>query len=315
MSKTVRYVYIDRMIQTKGYVLTEDIWRHFEVSKRTAERDIEYMRDQLFAPIDNSRECHEYRYTEKYDLFSFLDEKKLILYCFLSSIAQSGWFLPALCDEFMQKLKSSMPEKLYELSRHIEYTLSETSLDPLETIIFIICSLFESSRLRFAYQHDGESPEQRTVEVLRIINYHGNWYLIAHDCEKNQVRNFALSRMSDCCLCKEKYRMRYSDEEIESICSSSYGIFIGDEAREVTFRLYGRAAHVSGERVWHEKQSVRKAENEFGSFTEITLPAARYEELTGKLLRFAHEAEAVAPPDFREYWLSRIDAMYKRWRV
>ncbi len=60
--------------------------------------------------------------------------------------------------------------------------------------------LYEATRdrapVRFAYRTGGRGePAERTVEPWRITSWHGRWYLVGHDRDRDDARVFRLSRI------------------------------------------------------------------------------------------------------------------------
>jgi predicted DNA-binding transcriptional regulator YafY len=61
-------------------------------------------------------------------------------------------------------------------------------------------ALYEATRdrapVRFRYRTGGTGePTERTVEPWRITNWHGRWYLVGHDRDRDDARVFRLSRI------------------------------------------------------------------------------------------------------------------------
>jgi len=68
-----RILYIDTAIRNKVYPAKKRFVEHFEVSAKTIERDFEYLRDRLGAPLEYSNERRGYYYTdENYFLMNYL---------------------------------------------------------------------------------------------------------------------------------------------------------------------------------------------------------------------------------------------------
>lgn len=77
-----RVQWIDTRIRQQAYPNLQQIIEKFEISRRQALRDIEYLRDSLGAPIAYSREHKGYRYTEAFQAVPALfisDEQSIIL--------------------------------------------------------------------------------------------------------------------------------------------------------------------------------------------------------------------------------------------
>jgi predicted DNA-binding transcriptional regulator YafY len=57
-----RILYIDRLLRAEAYPSRQTIARQFEVSVKTIERDSDYMRDRLEAPIAYDRDRKGFYY-------------------------------------------------------------------------------------------------------------------------------------------------------------------------------------------------------------------------------------------------------------
>lgn len=61
MTKTARVYKIEMLIRNRGHVSFQALLEELEVSPATLKRDLEYLRDQLGAPIEYDREVNGYR--------------------------------------------------------------------------------------------------------------------------------------------------------------------------------------------------------------------------------------------------------------
>ena len=61
MTKTARVYKIERLIRNRGHVSFKTLLEELEVSPATLKRDLEYLRDQLGAPIEYDRFSNGYR--------------------------------------------------------------------------------------------------------------------------------------------------------------------------------------------------------------------------------------------------------------
>ncbi len=68
MSKLERIYYFHKQIKAGLFPNATDLAAKFEVSKITARRDIEYLRDRLLAPLDFNRNQNGYFYKEEFSL-------------------------------------------------------------------------------------------------------------------------------------------------------------------------------------------------------------------------------------------------------
>lgn len=70
MAQVERIYLIDIWLQDGRPFTCEDVAKAFEITRRSAQREIEYMRDRLRCPIEYDRKAGTYRYSEQYKLFA-----------------------------------------------------------------------------------------------------------------------------------------------------------------------------------------------------------------------------------------------------
>ena len=111
-----RLLFIDREINTGRYPNCGQLAKDYEVSNKTIQRDLDYMRYQLDAPIEYSAQHRGYYYTEpnyklpaisikESDLFAiYLAEKLLLQY-------EGTAVYDSLCSVF-KKIEDSLPNKI-----------------------------------------------------------------------------------------------------------------------------------------------------------------------------------------------------------
>jgi len=51
-------------------------------------------------------------------------------------------------------------------------------------------------RVGFPYRRPGQQPTDRTIEPWGVLSWHGRWYVIGHDLDRDSVRMFRLSRVT-----------------------------------------------------------------------------------------------------------------------
>jgi proteasome accessory factor B len=59
-----------------------------------------------------------------------------------------------------------------------------------------LAAVTEGRRLQFGYRASGRpAPEDRTIEPWGVVWWHGRWYVVGHDTDREDVRVFRLSRI------------------------------------------------------------------------------------------------------------------------
>ena len=66
MNRTERFYRIELLIKARGGVSFETLLAELEVSPATLKRDLDYLKDQLGAPIEYDRFLNAYRFGEEY---------------------------------------------------------------------------------------------------------------------------------------------------------------------------------------------------------------------------------------------------------
>jgi proteasome accessory factor B len=56
-------------------------------------------------------------------------------------------------------------------------------------------AVVERTPVRFAYRRPGREAAVRTLEPYGIVSWHGHWYVVGHDRDREAVRMFRLSRV------------------------------------------------------------------------------------------------------------------------
>jgi len=67
---------------------------------------------------------------------------------------------------------------------------SEPSFEPLWDAVLT------RTPVRFEYARPGNPPQVRTVEPWGVLSWHGRWYLVGHDRDRDATRMFRLSRVA-----------------------------------------------------------------------------------------------------------------------
>ena len=76
----------------------------------------------------------------------------------------------------------------------------------------------------------------RTVEPHHMVNYMGNWHLIAYCHLRNDWRDFVLGRISLCSVEGTAFKIR-DKGEWEPFLQNTFGIFRNPEKFNVVLRL------------------------------------------------------------------------------
>lgn len=309
MSREARLQFIEESIKLNKKVALKEICEHFQINEKTVRRDIEYLRDSCGAPIRYSRQAEGYIYDYDFALYTNEKEKRLLFYSLIRNLGQNLNYLPVQSETFLNHLEQSLDSSYLEIADSISYELSDTEPVDLNFFAIILQSIRAKKQLAIAYTGRNGQQSTRNIEVLKIVNYGGKWYLLSYCSQSRGLRNFMISRLELCKLTDKACVYSYGDEMLESRMSGSFGIFKDDISQTATIKFAPEIFHLIKRQVWHSAQTS-SVEN--GSFI-LNLPVGeKHDEIIGRVLKFGDQAEIIRPAELRNEWMAVIKRMWEK---
>lgn len=300
-----RFVWFDRQVRTQRYPNATKLAEHFEMSKKTAQRDIEFIRERIDCPLEYDQSQKGYFYGD--DTFAlpmiYLSTEEL------SALIMARNFLQDVTDGAIGKEISVIMEKINRilrrfaggdenaLDRSLSFRVIEHAPAPASTIRKILSACLRQQRVRFTYfspMHN--KTEERTVDPYHLLNYMGNWHLIGHCHLRDDLRDFNLIRMSDISVLNETF-LWPRGFNIRKHLDASFGIFKSDNSDDVTLRFTPEKSHWVRGQIWHKDQVV--TEHNDGSL-ELSFPVADFWEIKMEILKHGAGVEVIGPIELRE---------------
>ncbi len=230
-----RLIWFYKKVQQKKYPNASSLASYFELSVKTAQRNIDFMRDRVFAPLEYNASKRGYCYTDdgfelprfpvtQEEILAVLISRKLLSY-------SAGGVISDTINQFIQKLFAVTGD----------FALTETRLDgaffsvwtgysPAGACIFrkIVEALFSNKILEFicASTATGKVTERR-VKPYHLQHYMGSWVLLAWCGLRQAWRKFYLSRMDNVALLDAGFSPRPKDEW-KGLVQGAFGIFQGN---------------------------------------------------------------------------------------
>jgi predicted DNA-binding transcriptional regulator YafY len=151
--------------------------------------------------------------------------------------------------------------------------------------------------LSFTYYSPAtEEKSERTVEPYHLLNYMGTWHTIGYCHLRKEVRDFALSRISDAKVLTDPFEIP-DDFEFKKYFLSTFGLYKGKSTREVILRFTPEKSKWIKGQIWHKKQKVKLLED--GSL-EISFPVSDFSEITREILKHGDAVTVIKPESLRE---------------
>ena len=320
MGQTDRFYKIDQMISNRKLVSFQEMQNALEVSRATLRRDLEYMRDQLNAPIVYDRFAGGYRFDNKqplvgaqYELpglwFSSTEVHALLTMQHLLANVDPGGILTPHIQPLMSRLNAllgSSESTAEEIRKRVMIVGQGKRTMKLAHFERVGSALLRRKRLMITYFSRGKGETtDREVSPQRLVHYRENWYLDAWCHMRKELRNFAVDSIQRAEVVETKAK-EVSRTSMDAVLGPGYGIFAGEDLDWATLRFTPERARWVAQEQWHPKQ--RGTLEKDGSYV-LEVPYADDRELIMDVLKFGAEVEVIGPPALKKRVRAEIGRM------
>ena len=290
-----------------------------EVSAKTVQRDLEFMRDQLQLPIEYDAPKRGYCYTREVRSFpsiSVTDGELLALFVARNSLdSYQGTPFGDLLRDAFGKLTSRMGDSIaFEwemLSTRVEFNQVRPSKSLLAVFQKVSEAVLSNHRLRFYYKGlRDKQARQRTVQPYQVRFVEGGWYLLGWDEARRDWRVYSLPRLTRVQVLPQGFD-RDPAFSSESFWRDSFGIYSSGKPLRVVLRFRDWAARLVAERKWHRSQRTRAVRN---GETEVSLNVQATPELTRWILSWGDAVTVLQPSALRAEIEQRLIAAAKLYK-
>lgn len=281
--------------------------RELEVSYKTVQRDIDFMRDQLELPIDYDAARRGFFYSRPVVQFPSVQvgEGELVA-LFVARRALEQYrgtaFARPLCAAF-EKLTAALPGQIGfgwdELDAALSFRAGTTGRGTAEMAVFKTVSqaVLRREELEFDYRKPaGQRTERRRVQGLHLGCFDNQWYLFGQDQVRGALRTFVLGRMSAARNTRKRFAPPASFD-LAGLLAGSFGVFSGLPTETVRLRFAPTVAALVRERAWHPSQEVVERT---GGGIELRLDIGVSPEVVRWVLGWGDDVEVLAPAGLRQ---------------
>ena len=283
-----------------------------EVSAKTVQRDIDCMRDQLGLPIAYEPQEHGYHFTEEVHEFPTVQVTQgelLALLVAQKAIEQyRGTPYHAQLETAFAKLLAPLNDMAgYAPSDEmVSFKVTAPAAHELDVFDRLGRAVADQLEITFDYRKPNSSqPACRHVQPLHVTHREGRWYLIGHDIDRDDMRTFAISRITDVEL-SARWFERPKDFSVERYFAHALGVMNGTESHHVRIRFSPLAADHVRDRFWHESQEFTPLPD---GRLELSLKLADLLEVERLILQWGGHAEALEPAELRARVAAAGDAI------
>ena len=298
--KYERFLWFHSRVKARSYPNARTLADEFELSCRTAQRDIEFMRDRLRAPLDYFSERKGYAYNDwSFELPGLLLTEENVV-----AVALAVRLASSVPDERMKQSLCSFLDDL--LGRNHARGLCSTDIAELISVKNVEYSkvssphfpaiteaLLKSIPLEITY-HSPHSGAETTRKILplHLLLYMGSWHLIAYCSLKKELRDFVVSRIGSVTPYDGTLALPKNLPSAKEYVRKNFGIMQGGKGVPVKMRFSPAVTPWVREQVWHPAQKASFGRD--GSLT-LSFPVADFREVTRRILFYGADVKVLSP--------------------
>ena len=310
-----RFVWFDNQVRAKKHPNATVLAEQFEISTKTAQRDIEFMRDRLLCPLDyDSSEKGYYYGDETFSLpMVYLSSGELSSLLIARKMLQdiSGGYIGEEISSIVDKITNVLTKHM-SMGDRIDDTFSFQLIEysPASEDVFkaVLEGCLKKQCLSFSYYSPAtEEKSERAVEPYHLFNYMGTWHLIGYCRLRKGIRDFALSRISQAKVLNESFKLS-SDFDFKKYFLSTFGLYKGKSTKEVTLRFSPEKSKWIKDQIWHKDQKVKYLKD--GSL-ELSFPVSDFSEIKREILKHGDAVEVLKPIALRNLIKAEAEKIVK----
>ena len=320
-SALARLYIIDQQIASGKYPNTKYLVSHLrepwgEISISTVSRDIEFMRNRLFAPIEYDALHRGYYYSEpNYRIpIGFSGSEELLALGMAKNILAMYKDTPIhdaayhLLETITAPLAADGNSNWYE-SRIV---VPQVPSAPIQSDLWdlITTALKENRILTFEYMgaYDKQYAARR-VRPYQLLFDTGIWYLYGFAEERKDIRLFSLCRVKNIVLTKDQFTLP-KDFDYRDNSAGFFGVFTGQKKQRFKIVFYDYSVAWVKDRKWAEDQKI--VETDDG--VTITFTSSQFDKVLEWVLSRGCTAIPLEPEPLVESWRWNIEEMRRMSR-
>lgn len=290
----------------------------FEVSPKTIQRDVDFMRDRLGLPIEYDQLRFGFYYTEPVAHFPSIEVSEgeiIAMFVARKALEQyRGTSFDAPLRSAFQKITEGLRDKVDFQWSGAESAISfhgiGASAADIDLFEGVSKAVLKSREIEFGYKKaKSSSYEARRVQPYHLGCFSDQWYLFGFDLDRGQMRTFALPRMRALRSTAVRFK-RPPDFSIARHLGESFGVFSGSGHYHVRIRFDVLAGQLVSERRWHGSQKIKRLP---AGEVEMSMELNSLQQVENWILGWGKRAEALGPPELVERiraTLSKLAGVY-----
>jgi predicted DNA-binding transcriptional regulator YafY len=316
-----RVFWIDREIRAGRYPNTRIIAQHFEVAAKTAQRTLDFMRDRLKLPLDYSAERRGWYYTEPTHGLAAIEltEGDLIAILLAERLAREhrGTAIGLQVQQAFSKVLGAMTDTIsIDFDALVEaYSFEANATGEVDPQVFRSVGRATSSRCRIemAYYTAGRGEiTRRRADPLHLRNYLGEWYVIAFDHLRGEVRDFHIGRIRELTVLGERFDWP-EGFDLSAYLDSGFGMMRGREPFQVEIIFDEYQARWMRERKNYHPTEQREELPDGGLLLRMEVSAL--DSVKRFVMQYGSHARVIMPEQLRQAIKEESEAMCALYKM
>ena len=308
------------LIQSGKYPNCSKLAKEFEVATRTIKRDIDFMKDRLKLPIEYDSRRYGFFYSASVDQFPGVAVTEAEVFALLvahKAIAQYHGTpfqkpLEAAFAKLTSQLDCTAPFTLGSLDEAMSFRPFAPEDTDLKTFEVLSQGVREHRVVRFQYKKlNARKPECRRVQPHHLACIENVWYLFAFDMDREAMRTFVLTRLTEPELTPKRFAPR-KDFNADEYLRGSFSVFRGGDDYEVVIEFDSWATDLIRGRKWHASQEFTELPN---GCSRLRVRLNNIEEMERWVLSWGTHATVVRPKLLLDRILKTALLLHERYTV
>ena len=305
-----RIVKIHEKIKNGSFPNTTQLAKMMEVGTATLSRDIEFLRDRFYAPIEYDYTRRGYYYTEDFDLplnaLSSSDMEVLVSAKILLSHFKDTPIHEKLCSviDFLA------PNELGDNSM-----INRVTTLPVATVFYdksvwtdIYNAMKTNQKIEFTYNGLWKDRKtHRTVHPYQLVMDDGQIYLLAY-CElRHDIRMFSLTRITNLKIREDTFTLPDNYDFCEHCDGGKFGFYFTNNKLQYKIRFFGVSKQVVKERLWADDQVITDG----NGYVDLSFSSNQGMKILHWVLSLGYTVKPLEPESFVQEWKESIRKMSK----
>lgn len=326
MDRTERFYKIEHFIRSRGHVSMKSLMEELGASRATLNRDLDYLRDRMDAPIVYDRFLNGYVFKaderdsrqKSHQLPGVWFNAKelhalLTMHQLISGLDDSGVLarhLQPMLDKVTAMLGTSEAEAK-ELMKRVKVISSARRPVPSKFFELIGDALLKRRRVHMKYLSRGRGEvTEREVSPQRLVHHRSTWYLDAWCHTRERLLRFALDAVERADSLDTKAK-DVALKTVEAELDGGYGIFAGGDPQWATLVFSPNAAQWVSREEWHPAQKSAWLDD---ATYRLEVPFVNETELLMDVLRHGDQVSVVAPPSLVALIAQRLESASQHYK-